>query len=238
MSGRPELKLDWCTHEAAKYAVEHWHYSRRMPKSKLAKVGVWEGNRFVGAVIFGVGATPQIAKPFSLQSTQVCELVRVALGKHFWHTSRIVAIAVRMVSRANPGLRVIVSFADTTQGHHGGIYQACNWLFVGSAEYHAYSIKGEIVHPRTCYDRYGIGGQSIPWIHQHVDVNATRVRNGLKHKYVMPLDAAMRAQLEPLRKPYPKRAGSADSGTPGDQPGGGGATPTSALSVSRQPERE
>lgn len=32
-----------------------------------------------------------------------------------------------------------------------------------------------------------------------------------------------------LSKPYNKRAGSADSGTPGDQPGGGGATPTSAL---------
>ena len=62
MNSRPELKIDWCTHEAAKYAVEHWHYSKRMPKSKLAKFGVWEGGKFVGCVIFGVGATPEIAK--------------------------------------------------------------------------------------------------------------------------------------------------------------------------------
>jgi hypothetical protein len=27
MSSKPVLKLDWCSHAAAKYAVEHWHYS-------------------------------------------------------------------------------------------------------------------------------------------------------------------------------------------------------------------
>ena len=41
------LHLDWCSHKAAKYAVEHWHYSKRMPKSKLVKIGVWENNVFV-----------------------------------------------------------------------------------------------------------------------------------------------------------------------------------------------
>jgi hypothetical protein len=52
----------------------------------------------------------------------------------------------------------------------------------------------------------------------------------VKHKYLMPLDEDMRRQIEPLRKPYPKRAGSAGSGTSPDQGGRGGATPTPALS--------
>lgn len=43
-------------------------------------------------------------------------------------------------------------------------------------------------------------------------------------------DDEMRKKIEPLRKPYPKRAGSADSGTAGLQPVGGGANPTPALS--------
>ena len=25
------LKLDWCDYKAAKYAVEHWHYSKSLP---------------------------------------------------------------------------------------------------------------------------------------------------------------------------------------------------------------
>ena len=29
MSDKPVLKLDWCSHAAAKYAVEHWHYESR-----------------------------------------------------------------------------------------------------------------------------------------------------------------------------------------------------------------
>ena len=124
---------------------------------------------------------------------------------------------------------MVVSFADTTQGHHGGIYQAGNWLFVGTQEYHAYKINGEIVHPRTCYHRWGVGGQSVPWLREHIDPHAERIRNGQKHKYVMPLDPAMREQIEPLRKPYPKRAGSVDSDTSADQAGEGGATPTPAL---------
>lgn len=50
-----------------------------------------------------------------------------------------------------------------------------------------------------------------------------------KHKYLYPLDDAMRAQLAPLAKPYPKRASEPTSVGTGDQPGQGGATPTRTL---------
>ena len=66
--GKVDLKIDWATYKAAKYAVEHWHYSRCMPKSKLSKIGVWENGKFIGAVIFGYGATPEIGKPYRLVS--------------------------------------------------------------------------------------------------------------------------------------------------------------------------
>jgi hypothetical protein len=232
MSSRPELKIDWCTHEAAKYAVENWHYSKRMPKSKLAKFGVWEDSKFVGVVIFGVGATPEIAKPFGLKSIEVCELVRVALAKHQTQVSRIVSICLRKLRESMPGLRVVVSFADTSQGHHGGIYQAGNWVLTGSMEYHAYEVNGETVHPRVCHLRYGKGGQSIPWLRANIDPQAKRVRNGIKHKYVMPLDDEMRKQIEPLRKPYPKRVRSVDSDTSATHAEKGGANPTRTLSIS------
>ncbi len=225
------MKIDWCTHEAAKYAVENWHYSKRMPKSKLAKFGVWEGGRFVGVVIFGVGATPEIAKPYGLKPTEVCELVRVALTKHQTPVSRIIAITLRTLKTTMPGLRVVVSFADTSQGHHGGIYQAGNWVLTGSTEYHAYEIKGEMLHPRRAGHLYGSQGQSIPWLRANIDPQARRVKNGIKHKYVMPLDDEMRKQIEPLRKPYPKRVRSVDSDTSAIHAEMGGANPTRTLSI-------
>lgn len=200
-----ELRVDFCSHEAAKWAVEHWHYSKRMPKSKLVYIGVWEDKRFIGCVIFGYGATPEIGKPYGLKQIEICELVRVALDKHITPVSKILMIAIRLLAKQSPGLRLIVSFSDTAQGHHGGIYQATNWIYVGCENYHAYRVKGEIVHPRTLYDRYGVGGQSIPWLHKYVDPKAERLETEAKHKYLYPLDRAMRRQIAPLAKPYPKR---------------------------------
>ena len=122
MSSRPELRLDWCSHEAAKYAVEKWHYSRTMPKSKLAKIGVWESKAFVGCVIFGVGATRQLVASYGLRPEEGCELVRVAMANHLSPVTRVIAIALRMIRKEFPGLKMVVSFADPDQGHHGGIY--------------------------------------------------------------------------------------------------------------------
>jgi antitoxin (DNA-binding transcriptional repressor) of toxin-antitoxin stability system len=223
---KADLKLDWCSHEAAKYACEKWHYSGCIPKAKLAKVGVWECTRFIGAVIFGCGACPQIAKPFGLKQTEVCELVRVALTKHETPVSRIVAIASRLLSRSMPGIRIVVSYADPEQGHNGGIYQAGNWIYCGHTkptEWFEDCETGERIHSHVY--RRGKRGRAT------ADKAAGIIRavKLVKHKYLMPFDAEIRARIEPLRKPYPKRERSADSGTPGNQSGRGGAIPTRSL---------
>lgn len=227
---KPVLKLDWCDYKAARYAVEHWHYSRCMPAGKLVKVGVWEDGAFVGCVVFGRGAIYNIGRPYGLEQTGVCELVRVALTGHTAFTSRVVSIAVRFLHRQSPGLRLIVSYADSGQGHHGGIYQASGWLYVGSESYDWKRVNGEIVHPRSLYSRYGT--HDLQWLKEHVDPSALAVQTLPKHKYLMPLDGAMRIQIAPLAKPYPKRpcATSIGSDAPATHAGDGGAIPTVALS--------
>lgn len=230
MSSRPELQIDWATPEAARYACEKWHYSKCVPKAKVVRCGVWENGKFIGVVMFGSGATPEIGSPYGLNQTQICELTRVALTHHESPVSRILAISIKKLRVLSPALRLIVSFADAGKGHHGGIYQATNWVYAGGCETHAYCVNGQLTHPKTLYMRYGKGGQSIPWLRANVDPKAARVISGFKHRYLMPLDDDMRKRVEQLRKPYPKRAGSAGSGTSPDQGGRGGATPTPALS--------
>jgi len=215
-----DLRIDWATHDAAKYACLNWHYSRSIPSASV-KVGAWENGRFVGVVIFGRGAASEIGSPYNLPQDQICELVRVALRDHQTATSRILSLALKFLKRSNPGLRMVVSFADTAQGHHGGIYQAGGWIFEGTKEYHSFLVHGKMVHPKTLHSKYGRGGQSIEWLRKNVDPKAERIHGMGKHKYLMPLDAEMRKSILPLAKPYPKRAKQAMTENPSAQRQGG-----------------
>lgn len=220
-----DLRIDWATHAAAKYACENWHYSGCLPSSlqKRVAVGAWESGKYIGCVVFGHGANPMIGNPYGLSIHEAVELTRIALGGHKSPVSRIVRLALAYLKKSQPGIRLVVSYADQMQGHHGGVYQAGNWIYVGSMKgVPSLSYKGKVWHAKALRT-------SFPNL-KHSSPEVKKIPAGDKHKYLMPLDPDMRAKILPLAKPYPKRAGSADSGTPGSQPGGGGATPTPALS--------
>lgn len=224
------LHLDWCSYEAAKYAVEHWHYSKCMPVGKLVKIGVWEDDKFIGAIIFGRGATPNICKPYRLEQIDICELVRVALTNHKTPVSRIVSIAIKMLKKSSPGLRLIVSYADADMGHDGGIYKAGGWIYEGlmnEGNRSAFVINGKKTHPRSVGAMGGI--QSINWVRNYIDKNAIEFITTGKHKYLYPLDNEMRKQIEPLRKPYPKRGRGEIDNAPQSNEETGGASPTRPL---------
>lgn len=239
---RPILKIDWCTHEAAKYAVEHWHYSKRMPMPPLVRIGAWEDGKYIGCVLFARGANMNIGAPYKLATTEVAELVRIALTKHATPVSRVMRIAVKFLRDNSPGLRLLVSYADPSEGHHGGVYQACSWVYEGPCgESTLFLHEGRWKHQReVTADSFGrntpgsakvANWQSLP-----------RKKTPGKHKYLLPLDKTMRAQIEPLAKPYPKRpldAAACSDTTPvvrvgkgsssGSPRGDGGSIPTPAL---------
>lgn len=217
--GKADLRIDWATHEAAKYACMNWHYSKCLPVGKLVKVGAWEDGKFIGVVLFGRGATPNLGRPYNLGQDECVELVRIALTKHDSPVSRVASLAMKFLSRSNPKLRLIVSFADQSQGHHGGIYQAGNWVYNGQGDPSKfYMIRGKLTHPRSI----GAKGlvQNIYGARQ-IDPNATVVDVPGKHRYLMPLDAEMRERILPLSKPYPKRVKQAMADIPSEQRQGG-----------------
>lgn len=231
MSSRPELKLDWCDFKAAKWACEHWHYSRSMPTPPYNLVGAWEDGAFIGVVVFSRGAARHGPAEYGLTHEQFCELTRVALSAHRTPVSRIIAIALRMLKARSPGIRLVVSFADPNQGHHGGIYQAGGWVFCGQRDDTTEFIgpDGKQWHSRMISPtgtKLVYGKRRPVWRPDQCKA----VKLAGKLKYLMPLDSETRSLIEPLRQQYTKRAGSVLDGTPGDQLGGGGAIPTPALS--------
>jgi hypothetical protein len=202
---RGEVIVRPIEYSLARRSVIRWHYSHRMPMGNLRCYGAWEGEtEYVGAVIWGDGATPEIGSPYGLEQADMVELVRVAFRDHAVPVTRVIAETIRDLKMTEPRLRLAVSFADERQGHLGKIYQAGNWIYAGVAYTHVYVVNGTEYHPRTLHRRYGVGGQSVPWLRANVDPNAERVQVAPKHRYLYPLDKAIRRRVANLALPYPR----------------------------------
>jgi hypothetical protein len=220
LSLKVDLKLDWCSYQAAKYAVKHWHYSRSLSSGRNVYLGIWENSEFIGSIVFGIGsgnATNGIRYGLA-RNCEMAELTRVALKeKHCSSVSRIVAIGLRMLRKQSPGIRLVISMADPQQGHIGAIYQAGNWIYTGRTKPDVmYLHRGKWVHHRTATSAgsaAGLPSKPVP----------------PKYRYLMPLDDDMRQQIISLAKPYPKRGRSDTIDTAPVQGAEGGVIPTLPL---------
>lgn len=203
MSENVDLLMDFCSYDAALYAVEHWHYSNSLPPGKTFKVGVWENKKFIGAIVYAYGACCYVGHEFSLRQDQWVELTRVALNKHKTEVTKLVSISLKILKKECPGLRLVVSYADQNQDHLGVIYQAGNWIYVGETKRtRNILINGELKHTRTVSSSYG--NKRMDYLRKHVDKNAKAVYSKPKYKYLMPLDKKMRKKILRLKKDYPK----------------------------------
>ena len=190
---------------AARYAVEHWHYSQRMPVGTAQRFGVWEHERYIGCVLFGRGASLGLGRMFGIDRYEVCELTRIALDAHSAPVSQIVPLAIAQLRQASPGTRCVMSFADPYRGHHGGIYQAMSWLYLGtSVDVRRFRQRstGVILHQRVVSSsgvvrQFGRATRAVD-----PETCDLIVMPG-KHRYALPLDRAMRRQLLPHCEQYP-----------------------------------
>lgn len=221
MQTKTSLKVDWATHEAAKYACENWHYSKLKPAGSTVHFGVWENGKFIGVVLYGRGVAPNLLSPYGLKVNQGCELIRIALTNHKTEVSRIVSITLRLLKKSYPGLKLVISFADPYQDHHGGVYQAGNWIYLGTTSSKKTPfINGRMVHARTLNHQPKSKRDKL---------NIEWIPTPGKHRYAMPLDKEIQKKVQFLAKPYPKCATSKDNVVSTFQVEEGGAIPTVAL---------
>lgn len=199
-----DLKINWASYAAAKYACLNWHYSGCIPMGKLVKIGVWEQGKYIGVVIFSRGTAKYLGKKYNLTQTECVELTRVALTDHKTPVSRILVIALKILKKSNNGIKLVVSFAAKSEGHHGGIYQATNWIYAGETAANAeVTFKGKRLTNRAfmqmvCNSPYSFD----EWIKNNWVRDVVKMT---KHRYLMPLDEEVRKSVLKLSKPYPKR---------------------------------
>jgi len=194
------VKVDYCSYQAAKYACEQFHYSKCIPAVKNVTFGVWENSEFTGAIVYSRSANPNIGGFVQLNQTEAVELTRVALKEHEHPVSQVVTYSMNMLERKDNGLKLLVSYADPSEDHHGGIYQAMNWYYTGQTKPNTVLIdsNGDKVHKRTL-NRAKKKGFSTESKYE----NLQRKKVPGKHKYAYPLDDEIRQKLEAISKPYP-----------------------------------
>lgn len=208
------MKITLANSKAVSYACTHFHYAKAVPVNTIGYNVYNNAGEWCGVVLFGTGATPNIGKPYNLPMGGVLELVRVALNGKQEATSQAVAMALKQLHKDAPLCRLVVSYADCDQHHLGTIYQATNWVYVGThnkGQRGAFMVHGKKMHPKSVYAHYvTIDGkrqhcpQTLEAVRKYLDPNATEFITEGKRLYLMPMDKAMRRQILPLSKPYPK----------------------------------
>lgn len=135
--------------------VKRYHYSRRMA-GNIQYVCTWHED----GGLFGDYGDAIAACTFSIPPTRwskpVLELSR--LVRHPTCSKPLtvfISLAIAMLKRRGESL--LVSFADMTQGHHGGIYQAASWNFSDYREprQDGLLVDGVFVPGRSCNSRWG-----------------------------------------------------------------------------------
>ncbi len=128
------LRVELVGHKAAKFACSRWHYSKSVPAGRKVVYGIWEGDSFVGVIIYSRGANQHLGSAYGLGHGEFVELTRVAMRNHRCFVTQPLAYSLRHIKRTQPGLRAVLSFADPAQGHEGSIYKASNWTYLGQSD--------------------------------------------------------------------------------------------------------
>jgi hypothetical protein len=142
------------TREQCKPFIIGIHYAHRWP-SVTYRFGLLVSEELVGVVTYGTPPSPNLRTGVAGKGYSQCvvELNRLVLrdnGKN--QASFLVGASLRMLPK---GL-IVVSFADTQQGHIGYVYQATNFTYHGlSAKRTDWKLRGkENLHGMTVADEF------------------------------------------------------------------------------------
>jgi len=159
------------------------HYAKRFPSITYA-FGMFENNELIGIVTYGTPASSTLRRGVAGDDyiDKVLELNRLVLKYNRKNeASKLVGKSLRMLPES-----IVVSFADTEQGHVGYVYQACNFYYTGlSAKRTDWKIKGkEHLHGQTIADNFrGVHNRSQAIREKYGDDFYLQERSR-KHRYV------------------------------------------------------
>ncbi len=204
--GTRDFFVAWIPRRQADEMIIANHYSGRVVRNAYVHLGVFLAGRLVGALQFGHAINPKAMAGIVAGTTTgtYLELNRMWLDDVAPRNSesRAIAYAVRYIRRVCPRVRWIQTFADERLGRWGVVYQASNFLFVGSHLCHFYELDGQTFHPMLLTAHGPQGGPRGQYLRANLH-RATR-HTYRQFRYVLPLHPAARRGLLLKPRPYPK----------------------------------
>jgi hypothetical protein len=143
-------------HKDAQNLVLNYHYSKRLPNSPVCVCTQYRNYIAIAAIFFSV---PPSRWPESV--VELSRLVRLEDIEPKPILTKLISKGVKECKRL--GIDLLVSFADATQGHHGGIYQASSWNYheLRKPRNDGWIIDGKFIPCRTCYGLWGTSGDKL-----------------------------------------------------------------------------
>ena len=153
-----EYKVQKIKNQECKEWFLHKHYAKRIPSISYA-FGLYKNNQLLGICSYGRPVAHTLIKHAFNGHYQdnFLELNRLVVNDNLPKNSLSFFVSATLKQLPLPA--VVVSYADTSQNHHGYIYQATNFIYTGlSAKRTDYKIKGmEHLHSASVMDHAGRG---------------------------------------------------------------------------------
>lgn len=186
------------------------HYARAVPSISYA-FGLFVDDRLSGIVTYGTPPSSPLRRGVcgDAYSSLVLELNRLYIDRPA--VKNAASILVGRSLRALPRPRIVVSFADTSQGHVGYVYQACNFLYTGlSAKRSNWKLAGrEHLHGVSVADISRGQPNRAAFMRETFGDSFYLAPRPRKHRYIIFLGTkrevrTMRTFLRYPVQPYPK----------------------------------
>jgi hypothetical protein len=166
------------------YFILEVHYAKRWPPISYA-FGLFDGDELIGIITYGtpLSSTLRVGVAGHEHGLDVLELNRLCLKYNRKNeASFLIAKSLKML----PHGKIIVSYADTSQGHYGFVYQATNFIYCGlSAKRTDWKIRGkEHLHSQTISDEVRGAVSRVAALREKYGDDFYLAPRPRKHRYV------------------------------------------------------
>jgi len=138
------------------------HYAKRIPQISYC-FGLYDDIKLIGVCSFGKPPSPALCVGVcGVENTsKVFELNRLIVDDNL--PKNTLSFFLAKCLKLLPNELIIVSYADTSQNHHGYIYQATNWFYTGLSVkmMERYDIENPKKHSRTISNKKGVDYESL-----------------------------------------------------------------------------
>jgi hypothetical protein len=158
------------------------HYAKRIPSISYSFGLFDDQNLLIGICTFGFPPSSTLRLSFGEKFTML-ELNRLCINDN--HEKNAASFFVSQSLNLLPQPSIIVSYADTEQGHNGYIYQASNFIYTGlSAKRTDWKVKGlEHLHSATIADISRGKENRSDWMRKKYGDDFYLEERSRKHRY-------------------------------------------------------